>query len=63
MLMGQFQHSLDSRKDDNTSKFRELLGDSFVLTKGLDGCLLYTLRGMGFTRTRIKESTLYAKRC
>ena len=40
MLMGQFQHSLDSKgRMIIPSKFRELLGDSFVLTKGLDGCL------------------------
>jgi MraZ protein len=40
MFMGQFQHSLDSKgRVIIPSKFRELLGDSFVLTKGLDRCL------------------------
>ncbi|WP_422444206.1 division/cell wall cluster transcriptional repressor MraZ [Thermoanaerobacterium sp. DL9XJH110] len=40
MFMGQFQHSLDSKgRLIIPSKFRELLGDSFILTKGLDRCL------------------------
>ena len=40
MFMGQFQHSLDQKgRLIIPSKFREDLGESFVLTKGLDGCL------------------------
>jgi MraZ protein len=40
MFMGQFQHSLDSKgRLIIPSKFRELLGESFILTKGLDRCL------------------------
>ncbi|TYP54951.1 division/cell wall cluster transcriptional repressor MraZ [Thermosediminibacter litoriperuensis] len=40
MFMGQFQHSLDPKgRLIIPSKFRELLGDSFILTKGLDRCL------------------------
>ncbi|ADL07705.1 division/cell wall cluster transcriptional repressor MraZ [Thermosediminibacter oceani] len=40
MFMGQFQHSLDAKgRLIIPSKFRELLGDSFILTKGLDRCL------------------------
>lgn len=40
MFMGQFQHSLDQKgRLTIPSKFRELLGQSFVLTKGLDACL------------------------
>jgi len=38
--MGQFQHSLDQKgRLIIPSKFREMLGQSFVLTKGLDSCL------------------------
>ncbi|MCG0274732.1 MAG: division/cell wall cluster transcriptional repressor MraZ [Thermosediminibacteraceae bacterium] len=38
--MGQFQHSLDSKgRLIIPSKFRELLGETFILTKGLDRCL------------------------
>lgn len=40
MLMGQFQHSLDSKgRLIIPAKFRKTLGTSFVLTKGLDSCL------------------------
>jgi MraZ protein len=40
MFMGQFQHCLDQKgRLIIPSKFRELLGQSFVLTKGLDACL------------------------
>ena len=40
MFMGQFQHSLDQKgRLIIPSKFREMLGQSFVLTKGLDACL------------------------
>lgn len=40
MLMGEYHHNID---DKNRliipSKFREELGDKFVITRGLDGCL------------------------
>lgn len=40
MLMGEYHHNLD---DKNRliipAKFREELGDAFVITRGLDGCL------------------------
>lgn len=40
MFMGQYQHSLDLKgRVIIPSKFREQLGESFVLTKGLDHCL------------------------
>lgn len=40
MLMGQFQHSLDSKgRLIIPARFRKTLGTSFVLTKGLDSCL------------------------
>ncbi|MDN5332265.1 MAG: transcriptional regulator MraZ [Tepidanaerobacteraceae bacterium] len=40
MFMGLFQHSLDIKgRLIIPSKFRELLGESFILTKGLDRCL------------------------
>lgn len=40
MFIGEYQHALDSKnRMIIPSKFREELGDSFVLTKGLDGCL------------------------
>lgn len=40
MFIGEFQHSIDNKgRLIIPSKFREGLGDSFVLTKGLDDCL------------------------
>ena len=40
MFIGEYQHALDSKnRIIIPSKFREELGDKFILTKGLDGCL------------------------
>ena len=38
--MGQFNHTIDSKNRlFLPARFREELGDSFVITAGLDGCL------------------------
>lgn len=38
--MGEYNHSIDAKgRLIVPSKFREKLGDNFVVTKGLDGCL------------------------
>ncbi len=38
--MGEFQHTVDSKgRLAIPSKFREELGESFVITRGLDGCI------------------------
>ena len=40
MFMGEYNHTIDAKgRLIIPSKFRDLLGDEFVLTKGLDGCL------------------------
>ncbi len=40
MLMGEFRHALDSKgRLIIPAKLREKLGERFVLTRGLDGCL------------------------
>lgn len=40
MFMGEYSHSIDPKgRLIIPSKFREQLGNEFVLTKGLDGCL------------------------
>lgn len=40
MFIGEYKHALDSKNRMIVpSKFREELGNNFVLTKGLDGCL------------------------
>jgi MraZ protein len=40
MLMGEYHHSIDEKgRLIIPSKFRYELGDKFIVTKGLDGCL------------------------
>ncbi len=40
MFMGEYNHSVDAKgRVIIPAKFREKLGESFVVTKGLDGCL------------------------
>lgn len=40
MLTGEFNHSIDAKgRLIIPSKFRDILGEDFVITKGLDGCL------------------------
>ena len=44
MFMGEYNHTVDPKgRLIIPAKFREQLGDEFVVTKGLDGCLfVYT---------------------
>ena len=40
MFMGEYSHTIDAKgRLIIPSKFREALGEEFVVTKGLDGCL------------------------
>ncbi len=40
MFMGEYNHTVDAKgRLIVPSKFREQLGDEFVVTKGLDNCL------------------------
>ena len=40
MLIGEFEHSLDAKgRLIMPAKIREDIGDKFIITKGLDGCL------------------------
>ncbi|MBR2562602.1 MAG: division/cell wall cluster transcriptional repressor MraZ [Eubacterium sp.] len=40
MFMGEYNHTIDSKgRLIIPSKFREELGESFVVTRGMDGCL------------------------
>ena len=40
MFMGEYNHTIDAKgRLIIPSRFRDLLGEEFVLTRGLDGCL------------------------
>ena len=40
MFMGEYNHTIDAKgRLIIPAKFREALGDEFVVTKGMDGCL------------------------
>lgn len=45
MLIGEYHHNIDEKgRLTIPSKFREEIGESFIVTKGLDGCLfVYSL--------------------
>lgn len=46
MFIGEYTHAIDPKnRIVIPSKFREDLGDSFVITKGLDGCLYVYTKG------------------
>ena len=40
MFMGEYGHTIDAKgRIIVPAKFRESLGDNFIITKGLDNCL------------------------
>lgn len=57
LLIGEFLHSLDVKGRVNfPAKLRESLGDRFIITKGLDGCLfVYPLEEWRALEERIRE--------
>lgn len=60
MFMGEFEHSLDSKaRIIVPSKFREGLGDMFVLTRGLDNCLFaYPMTEWNVIEAKLRELPL-----
>ncbi|MFA9398760.1 MAG: division/cell wall cluster transcriptional repressor MraZ [Clostridiaceae bacterium] len=63
MFIGEYSHGLDSKNRINVpSKFREELGNKFVITKGLDGCLyIYTLVEWKILEEKLKKLPLTNK--
>ena len=57
MFIGEYQHSLDPKnRVIMPSKFREKLGDSFVMTKGLDNCLfIYSSKEWSIVEDKLKS--------
>ena len=49
VLIGKFEHTIDAKGRINfPAKFREDMGDRFILTKGLDNCIaVYSLEEWG----------------
>lgn len=57
MFMGQYNHSIDAKgRVIIPAKFREKLGDLFIITKGLDNCLY----GYPYQEWKIFEEKLAA---
>lgn len=63
MFMGEYNHSIDSKgRLIIPSKLREDLGESFVITKGLDGCLfIYTEKEWENIENKFREMPLTTK--
>lgn len=56
MLIGEYAHTLDAKGRVNVpSKMRDHLGEHFILTKGLDGCLfVYAMEEWACLEDKIK---------
>ncbi len=63
MFMGEYSHSIDAKgRLIIPSKLREQLGESFVVTKGLDGCLfIYTNEEWENIEAKFREVPLTTK--
>ena len=63
MFMGEFQHNIDSKgRLIVPSKLREDLGNKFIVTRGMDGCLFgYTLERWSQLEESVKEMPLTKK--
>src|SRR5699024_6111736 len=63
MLMGEFQHNVDTKgRIIVPSKFREELGESFVVTRGLDKCLFaYPMDEWKILEEKLKQLPLTKK--
>ena len=62
-LSGQYEHKLDAKgRLIVPSKFREQLGNEFVVTKGLDGCLfVYSNEEWARIEESLREKPLTSK--
>ncbi len=60
MFVGEYTHSLDAKgRLIIPSKFRESLGDTFMVTKGLDGCLsIYDMAGWKVLEEKLQSLPL-----
>ena len=63
MFMGEFHHSIDSKgRLTVPAKFREQLGENFVVTRGLDQCLfVYSQEEWAVLEQKMKKLPLTKK--
>lgn len=63
MFYGEYQHTVDPKgRVIVPSKFREGLGDRFIITKGLDNCLfVYSLEEWSNLEAKLKTLPLSSK--
>ena len=63
MFIGEYQHAVDNKnRMIIPSKFRDSLGEGFVLTKGLVGCLYaYTMEEWKVLEEKLKKLPLTSK--
>ena len=63
MFIGEFQHTIDAKgRLIMPARFRDELGDTFVLTKGLDNCLfIYPKTEWQVVQTKLKALPLTNK--
>ncbi|HLS61264.1 MAG TPA: division/cell wall cluster transcriptional repressor MraZ [Virgibacillus sp.] len=63
MFMGEFQHNIDMKgRIIVPAKFREGLGERFIVTRGLDKCLfVYPLDEWGIMEEKLKKLPLTKK--
>lgn len=61
--MGEYRHTIDAKgRLIVPAKFREQLGDSFVVTRGMDGCLFgYTQEEWNILETKLQKLPLTKK--
>lgn len=60
MLMGEYMHTIDAKgRVILPANFRSELGESFIITKGLDSCLfIYTMTEWENLSTKLKQLPL-----
>ena len=63
MFMGEYSHNIDAKNRlIMPAKFREQLGDTFVATKGLDGCLfVYPMSEWAVIEEKFRQIPLTTK--
>lgn len=63
MLIGEYKHNMDAKgRIIMPAKFREKLGTTFILTRGLDGCLFgYPMEQWEILQEKMKQLPLSKK--